>query len=145
MDHNPTFINYTQSITKDPEGNTLLNVTVYSFKTIYNHIFMLQIEAPDSNDDTEYRRLVFRSKMDLVKLLGGVRGNLFISAFHSTMKKFIDFELKAPFSPGYYRLINLTLPALFPQNTKTTVNISSDFGQKKRIWVATLIFKTSFY
>lgn len=138
MKSDPNLMNCTISISNDSVGNSVVNASYYIMRTVYNHIVLFEFRLPESTGDIEYRRIVFRSKLDFSKLIKGVRGNSYIESFFKVILDHIDFEMKAPFYPGYYRFINLSIPDIFPFKTKflIKINVTSIFARQKRKWIA---------
>lgn len=87
-------------------SSSKLNVTLQLLKEISDVRFDVIFKIPESADDTKYTRQLFRTSINVTRLLQGVVGNSLIKYFINQLILNLDFQLKFPLKPGIYRMIN---------------------------------------
>lgn len=81
----------------------------------------MQVNFPESKNDTQYLRQLFKTSFNLNKLLKGVNGNSIIKSLIDGLLKTLNFTLfEFPLQPGLYQVTNLTFQGIFfpPITTK---------------------------
>jgi hypothetical protein len=76
--------------------DTVMNAYFELLKTLNNAYISYEIRTPETDDDTDYQRKLFRTNADLSKLLKGIRGNYIISLMVDELFKSFDFDVKLP-------------------------------------------------
>lgn len=95
----PKFINLTVNQFNSSVYGTLLNANFETFKRIDNVWCDLELKVPESTEDQMYRRTLFKSNLNFLKLMNGSRGNNVITSFYQSLTKSFDFEFKLPLKP----------------------------------------------
>lgn len=87
-------------------SSSKLNVTLNLLQVISDVRFDVLFKIPESSDDTKYSRQLFRTSINITRLIQGVVGNSLIKYFMNQLILNLDFQLKFPLKPGIYRVIN---------------------------------------
>lgn len=140
------------TIKNDYVHDTVFGASIQLLKPIYDWKIEFAIFLVD-DDSEKYSRQLFRSQINVTKLLQGMRGNIIMAGI---IKDFLnafegDIELKFPFKSRNYTLKSFTLPVpvnLFPPiplrlvaEVKHWVRVAKGKGVKKM----ELIFNTTAY
>lgn len=120
MHNNDDVANFTSQLYNDGVHDTLTNLTI-EFKDVVQKITMIvSLKIAEDENDTVFRRELFKGTMDVEKLLKGNFGSFFMKIFMENYFKSIDFEPKLPFKKvnllnNIFRLkfINLTLQGFY--------------------------------
>lgn len=104
----------------DDVSSTSYNVTIDLFKVIDAMKVQMQVNFPESKNDTQYLRQLFKTSFNLNKLLKGVNGNSIIKSLIDGLLKTLNFKFEFPLQPGLYQVTNLTFQGRFfpPISTK---------------------------
>lgn len=68
--------------------------------------FDVLFKIPESVTDTKYTRQLFRTSINMTRLLQGVVGNSLIKYLMNQLILNLNFKLKFPLKPGIYKMIN---------------------------------------
>lgn len=134
------FCEYNVSTFTQGVQDTELNITLKLYQKVFNVFIYVEVRIPESQDDINYQRLIFRSSLNSIKFLNGARGNSWISLLIEPLRKAADFDVKMPLEKGIYNFIKITIPSnLFPfkamrafANFNITANIR---GFRTKIWL----------
>lgn len=104
----------------------------------------VEFRLPESNEDTKFLRILFRSSIDIRKFLSGIKGNFWLGWLLEPLLAAANFEVKFPLGKGTYRFINVTFPTeKFPfKNIRAhgIFNISAKMSNRsKKVWIFTVI------
>lgn len=89
-------LNATVTTFSDGIHDTLFSASVETFTEIFNIFVDFEGRLPESSDDNNYEKLYFRTKINGMKFLKGVRGNYLIALLVDMILKSLDFEFKFP-------------------------------------------------
>lgn len=106
FDNDPNFLKLNVTLfTRNENPSTIMNITFDLIKTLSNSYIYYEFNTPESDTDTKYLRQLFRSNIDVSKILQGIRGNFVISWLSDVLLKSFDFEIKFPIRPVRYQYI----------------------------------------
>lgn len=91
-----------------PKFNTIVNVTIDLYKEIVDLKVDVNVKIPESTTDTKFLRQLFRTNVNITKLLQGIDGNSIIRAIADSVFRTLDFKVALPFKPGTYKMVNFT-------------------------------------
>lgn len=114
-------------------SSTTFNVTMMLNKEISNVRFDIVFKLPDTDTDTKFNRQLFRTSINMTRVLRGVTGNSLIKYLMDMMLKNLDFELIFPMKPGVYRMINFQYKGEFLPPITTKVYFECKMFGKFRI------------
>lgn len=103
----PKLTNASVTTFNDGVHDTLICIKFEFLANIQNVIADAQWRLPDSADDNKYEKIFFRTRVNVKKILQGVRGNFLITLFVDSVLKSVDFELKFPMKKVRLQSLNL--------------------------------------
>lgn len=98
------------SLINDFINDSILNVTVALYKTLYDVRADLVVFVADGATDKSYQREFFRISLNIRKVLAGFRGNFITKPLIESVLKAVDVDLVFPLKPKTYKLTNWTIP-----------------------------------
>lgn len=90
------YLNLTITTFSDGIHDTMINTTADLYQPINNLFINLEVRTPQFPENKNYGKIIFRTRLDGIKILKGVRGNYLISLFADFMIRSMDFEPKLP-------------------------------------------------
>ena len=100
--------NVTFNFITPPKSNSVLNMTLDLYREIVDLNVDANIKVPESETDTKFMRQLFRTNVNIAKLLQGIDGNSIIRAIADSIIRTLDFKTTLPLKPGTYKMINFT-------------------------------------
>jgi hypothetical protein len=88
------FMNY--SVVTPKIESSVLNITLFTFKTIHSLELYPTLYAPQFKGDKKFKLLLLRTRVDVSNIMGGPKTLFMQQPFLKALVKCIDFELKFP-------------------------------------------------
>lgn len=110
FDVDPAVLKMSVSLRNNYINDSILNVTMALYKTLYDVRADLVVFVADGAADESYQREVFRNSLNIPKVLAGFRGNFMTKPIIESVLKAINVELEFPLKPITYKLTNWIIP-----------------------------------
>lgn len=81
-------------------NNCIVNVTIQSHYPALKGLIYVKVNVAENKDDTEFKRELVRTRIDMEKLLRGLHGNFLIKTFMKNVREqIIAMNLTVPVRP----------------------------------------------
>lgn len=96
VDKDIQFVNFTSSVLSDGTHSSLMTVISELFVDIEKLTARFSVKLPENQKDEDYKRVFFRTSIDIEKFFKGIDGNYITKAIMGDFFTCIDFEPKFP-------------------------------------------------
>lgn len=81
-------------------NNCIVDVTVQSYYPALRGLIYIKVNVAENKDDTEFKRELIRTRIDMEKLLKGLHGNFLVKTFMKNMREqIVAMHLTVPVRP----------------------------------------------
>lgn len=101
---NSTLVNYSVSTFNDGIHDTVVSSSTDLYEKIFNIYCSFEIRVAESPSDTKYQRILYRTSMDMKRILQGVRGNMMTSLIVDNILQKANFDFKLPLEPVQFAI-----------------------------------------
>lgn len=90
-------------------NNCIVDVTIHSFYPALKGLIYIKVNVAENKDDTEFRRELIRTRIDMEKLLRGLHGNFLVKTLMKSMRQqIVAMNLTVPVRPVCLNLIKFS-------------------------------------
>lgn len=81
-------------------NNCIVDVTVQSYYPALKGLIYIKVNVAENKDDSEFKRELIRTRIDMEKLLRGLHGNFLVKTFMKSMREqIVAMNLTVPVRP----------------------------------------------
>lgn len=99
VDSDPQLLNITHNVISDGVNDALMSFTFNLLAKLENTLMYIQVNVPEDKQDEKYRKDLFKTRIDLKKMLDGVNSNFITKSIMEKFQESLEFEMKYPMVP----------------------------------------------
>lgn len=92
-----------QLFSNDGVSESVMNFTIQFFADLAKATVTWTVYERENINDTDCSKMIYKSSIEIDKILENTRGNMFVNSAMENMYKSLDFELKFPMRKVKFR------------------------------------------